>query len=80
MSYRGPKPPSQPRTLRSIAEEKGTVAAGFVPDTADPVTHLPQDFKDAGQVYRDPETVKHVTAGTRKPIGPNPFANLRRGR
>lgn len=78
--YRGPRPPAQPRTLREIAETKGTVPAGFVEDVSDPVTHLPPGFPSAGQTYVDPESSKHVTAGTKKPIGPNPFASVRRGR
>lgn len=71
MSYRGPKPPSQPRTLRSIAETKGTVPAGFVGDNTDPAAQP--------GAYVDPESTRHVV-GSKRPIGPTPFASVRRGR
>lgn len=78
--YRGPKPAAQPRTLREIAETKGTVPAGFVEDTSDPVTHLPRDFKGAGQTYVDTTPSERAVSGTKRPISPSPFASVRRGR
>lgn len=65
-----PKSPTQLRTYRNIAIEKGTVPGGFVqPDLSG--VQFP--------VQRDDAEV-NPTAGGQSPGGPSPFNSLRGGR
>lgn len=78
MAFKGVKPSGQPRTLRGIAEDKGTVPAGFVSGDLDPATLLPKGMPGASQTYKDGQGENVVAAS--KPISPAPFANVKRGR
>ncbi len=72
--FKGIKPPAQPRSLRSIAEEKGATPAhradGF---EGSPV---PTEYHDAAAT-----TGANVVAGPKvNAADPQPFANLKGGR
>lgn len=75
MKHRGIRPPAQPRTLRSIAEEKGTVPAGFPADLAyDDEAGAPVGAGVAG-TYRDSAEQARPSpgAGQAKGSDPKPF-------
>lgn len=72
--FRGPRPAAQPRTLRSIAEDKGTVPNGFI-DGGVGAGGLPIGMPGAEQTYID--TPPAVTPAP-SPPGPNPFGTIRR--
>jgi len=73
--FRGPRPASQPRTLRSIAEDKGTVPNGFVDGGVTAESGLPTSMPGAGQMYV--EALPGVRPHT-PPPGPLPFGTIRR--
>lgn len=70
--FRGVKPKSQPRTLRTIAEQKGTTPAGF--DGADE----PEETKLRGEYDDKAEAAKggSPTRGTNA-SDPKPFKNMK---
>lgn len=77
MTFRGTKPSAQPRTLRTIAENKGTTPAGFDGGEAyDAQAGLPAGALTAGQRYEDPaaaaaqqgSAVRKTTAADPKPF------------
>jgi hypothetical protein len=74
--FRGPRPSGQPRTLRSIAEDKGAQPANFL-DGNVTASGLPVDYPTAQQVYVDTVGAA-VTPSAPLPPGPTPFANLRK--
>jgi hypothetical protein len=77
MMFRGPRPAAQPRTLRSIAEDKGTAPAGFVDGGIAP-SGLPISAPTAMQHYVG--KLPGVIPGTAMPPGPSPFGVVRRSR
>ena len=81
MAFYGVHPPAQPRTLRTIAEDKGTMPAGFVDGGVAPSSGLPISMPGAMERYSDYAGVQVVaTTKAARPQDPNPFASLRRGR
>jgi hypothetical protein len=79
--FKGNKPSAQPRTLRTIAEQKGSNPAGFdgeIPYV--PQTGLPVTVKGATELYVD--EAMHVTlSGDKsqaKGADPSPFASIRK--
>lgn len=79
MTFRGVRPSAQPRTLRSIAEDKGTTPSGFVEGGVALGSGLPDAIRGAHETYSDHAGVPIVVA-PRPAIDPAPFATLRRGR
>lgn len=73
--FNGPKPSAQPRTLRTIAEQKGTVPNGFIDGGVAP-SGLPVGTPGAEQVYQD--QMPAVTSAP-PPPSPSPFGSIRRG-
>lgn len=77
--FRGKRPTAQPRTLRGIAEDKGTVPKGF--DGSDNY-HAGMIDPDSDHSYEDKaEQARASVSEANKPAGanPNPFQSLRRG-
>lgn len=68
MGFKGLKPSSQPRSLRSVAESKGTTPAGF--SEVETQAQSPQKV-EVGELG-SPTRVDAVNA-------PNPFANMKGG-
>ena len=79
MAFHGIRPTAQPRTLRSIAEDKGTTPSGFTDGGVAPGSGLPDTMMGAHQTYGDYAGVQ-VVPSARPAIDPAPFASLRRGR
>ena len=78
--FRGARPLAQPRTLRSIAEDKGTMPAGFLDGGVAPGSGLPDAMPTAHETYFDAAGVG-VVAGSPAPLTiSSPFGTLRRGR
>lgn len=82
MEFKGPKPAAQPRSLRSIAENKGTVPADFGSEIAYDHTHgIPLiDSIDVIAPYDDVAADNYPIANGPVTGGPVPFSNLKRGR
>jgi hypothetical protein len=78
MGFRGVRPPGQPRTLRSNAEDKGTVPANFV-DGGVEASGLPNGVRGAGETYVDVAD-SSVHAAPTPSLSPSPFASIRKGR
>jgi len=71
--HQGVKPSAQPRTLRTIAEEKGAVKQGSGDEVAyDPRAGIPTSAKGAGQRYQD-EAEKAAALSGMQPSNPKPF-------
>ena len=78
MSHRGYRPPSQPRTVRTQAEDIGTSAAGFGGEVPyDGPAGIPVGTPGAGGVYEDQAEQARPPAGTgvrqRGPADPTPY-------
>ena len=76
MSYRGQVPKSQPRTLRSVAETKGTRPAGFDGEVPyDSNAGIPLTQQSAGQRYSDAADAARPApgAGQSTATDPSPF-------
>jgi hypothetical protein len=67
--FKGVKPSAQPRTLRTIAETKGTTPAGYE-GASEPVPMQPYKDVDPGHG----SLVRETNAAT-----PHPFGNLKGG-
>lgn len=80
MAFYGVHPPAQPRTLRTIAEDKGTSPAGFVDGGVAPGSGLPISMPGALERYSDYAGVQVVAAKPMRSQDPNPFASVRRSR
>lgn len=80
MAFYGVHPPAQPRTLRTIAEDKGTTPSGFVDGGVEPGSGLPASMPGASERYSDYAGVQVVATKPTRSQDPNPFASLRRGR
>ena len=84
MAYKAPIPAGQPRTLRSIAESKGTSPAareGEIPYVAQ--SGMPITAPGAAQMYHDnaaADSTSNPTPAARATglVDPKPFANLRK--
>ena len=80
--HNGKLPAAQPRTLRTIAERKGTKPAGFDGAAAyAPNAGMPAGMKSATDVYKD-DAVEAQASATGQAVGatPNPFVNVKKGR
>lgn len=75
MAFKGQKPSSQPRSLRSEIERKGTTPAGFSGGVQEGATPLGGEYKD------EQVTGTGTASPTRSPgpADPSPFANLKGG-
>ena len=70
--FKGAKPPSQPRSLRSIAESNN--AGSFPPEETAPV--YPGVYRDEAAAALPPASM--ARQGVR-PVDPKPLANLKGG-
>lgn len=85
MKHSGVRPPAQPRTLRTIAEDKGSAANGFEgigeTDQYDKDEGVPTAHPGTGGSYNDvAQAAKPGKAMARRgltPSDPKPFSNLR---
>lgn len=80
MGFKGTRPPGQPRTLRSTAEDKGAAPANLVDGSPVPGSGLLEGAVGANEVYTDiADDGSHPSTGARV-NSPLPFANFRKGR
>jgi len=79
MSFKGVRPSGQPRPLRGIAEDVGTMPANFVDGGVAPASGLPDSIRGAQEAYLDlAENV--IQPAPSVGLNPMPFATLRKGR
>ena len=78
MAFHGVRPTAQPRTLRSIAEDRGTTPSGFLEGGVAPGSGLPESMPGATSTYTGMGAL--VVPAPRPVADPMPFATLRRGR
>lgn len=75
MAHKGVLPKAQPRTLRTIAEQKGTTPSGFTGGDTPGVPSLPeQGYKDVADEAKNGAVSNPASTG-----GKQPFGNLKGG-
>lgn len=81
MAHRGQVPDGQPRTLRSNAEQKGTVPAGFIEGVPySPHAGCPLETVGAATTYQDNADPRNAEPAERRRDQKSPFVVTKRGK